>query len=184
MISRTCSLSGVWDSVDLTLCTSFSSINTVSFDTHVRSVLVLLLNQKKVFELLFFGSYLILFFTRNHFSNSWPCMYVKYRNQAISIRSCKYLPGIVGDFCKAHLNVNLLCNVNIHGVKTSFPRQCSKTFEKSELYQTLKKYTEIIMSHIWLELMLQGVASLFSSILPDKKQWKSIRRWLLWVIQS
>ena len=31
LISRTCSLSGVWDSVDLTLCTSFTSINTVSF---------------------------------------------------------------------------------------------------------------------------------------------------------
>ena len=31
MISRTCSSSGVWESVDLTLCTSFTSINTVSF---------------------------------------------------------------------------------------------------------------------------------------------------------
>ena len=31
MISRTCSLSGMWESVDLTLCTSFTSINTVSF---------------------------------------------------------------------------------------------------------------------------------------------------------
>ena len=30
MISRTCSLSGVWESVDLSLCTPFDSINTVS----------------------------------------------------------------------------------------------------------------------------------------------------------
>ena len=31
MISRTCSLSGVWESVDPSLCTSLTSINTVSF---------------------------------------------------------------------------------------------------------------------------------------------------------
>ena len=31
MISRTCSSSGVWESVDTSLCTSFTSINTVSF---------------------------------------------------------------------------------------------------------------------------------------------------------
>ena len=31
MISRNCSLSGEWESVDLTLCTSFASISTVSF---------------------------------------------------------------------------------------------------------------------------------------------------------
>ena len=30
MISRTCSQSGVWEDVDFTLCTSFTSINTVS----------------------------------------------------------------------------------------------------------------------------------------------------------
>ena len=40
MISRTCSRFGVWDSVDPSLCTSFTSINTVSFDTHVWSGLV------------------------------------------------------------------------------------------------------------------------------------------------
>ena len=37
MISRTCSLSGVWDSVDLTLCTSFASINTVSFSIDIST---------------------------------------------------------------------------------------------------------------------------------------------------
>ena len=31
MISRTCSQSGVWESVDPSLCTSLTSINTVSF---------------------------------------------------------------------------------------------------------------------------------------------------------
>ena len=50
LISRTCSPSGVWDSVDLTLCTSFASINTissVSFNAFVRSGLVVSLNQGK-----------------------------------------------------------------------------------------------------------------------------------------
>ena len=60
----------------------------------------------------------------------------------------------------------------------------ARPLKKMNCTKHWKKYTEIIMSHIWLELMLQGVASLFSSILPDKKRWKSIRRWLLWVIQS
>ena len=48
MISRTCSLSGVWDSVDLTLCTLFTSINTVSFAAPGRTGLVLSLEKKTV----------------------------------------------------------------------------------------------------------------------------------------
>ena len=36
MISRTCSLSGVWESVDPSLCTSLALINTVSFSVGFR----------------------------------------------------------------------------------------------------------------------------------------------------
>ena len=46
MISRTCSLSGMWESVDLTLCTLFTSINTVSFAAPGRTGLVLSLEKK------------------------------------------------------------------------------------------------------------------------------------------
>ena len=41
MISRTCSLSGVWEDIDLTLCTLFTSINTVSFNAYLAPVLSL-----------------------------------------------------------------------------------------------------------------------------------------------
>ena len=38
MISRTCSLSGVWENVDTSLCTPFTSINTVSASVDLSTV--------------------------------------------------------------------------------------------------------------------------------------------------